>query len=129
MATWSELVAYARGQGLAFDESTPEQIGLVFEYDDGRRQKITVARARTRFGDLLELRGLLGDESSAPARELLERNADLELGGICLLGTSYVLRYTASLAHLDGASFVSYLQDFAGIADRLEKRLTNADQF
>src|SRR5260221_13017565 len=129
MATWSELLDHLTTNGVAFDRTDDEQIRILFQYDDGRRQKIIATRSMALGLEWCVLTAALGPVRKAAAIRMLTRSSVTTVGGICISGDFYLLRQALAMSFLDGPAFELYVRKIAGHADAIEREVFGSDTF
>ncbi len=121
MPTWGEIQQYARSKyKLADDEA--DWFAIVFEYDDGRTQKIAITRFEAFDKEWIEFASAVCKGTQIPATEALRRNADFVLGSLALDAEGDIsLMYSAPLDTMDPDEFEIPLHVIARTADELEQ--------
>ena len=129
MPTWNEIKDYARTRyRLAEDEEN--HFSLVFQYDDGRTQKIFLRRFDAFDMEWIEFRSVIGKFDKIPAKVALRKNESFACGALALDGDDdYIFIYNAPLPTMDPDEFELPLHVIARTADRLEHDYTGEDEF
>ena len=130
MPTWGEIQEYARSKyKLADDEA--DWFAVIFDYEDGRTQKIAVSRFDAFEKEWVEFSSSVCKGSQMPASVALRRNADFVVGSLALdEDGDYTLMYSAPLETLDPDEFEIPLHAIARTADELEHEFAKgADDF
>ncbi|GAB7036683.1 MULTISPECIES: hypothetical protein [Catenuloplanes] len=129
MPTWHELQEHAR---TAYQLVNDEENGfaLVWEYESGRSQQVSVTRFAYCEQDWAEFRSFVcrADEMSPLAA--LRKNAEFAIGALAVdADGDYFLIHQAPLATLDPDEFALPLRALAATADGLEKQHAERDDF
>jgi hypothetical protein len=132
MPSWPDIQADVRERfPLAKDE--PDHFSLVFEYEDGRTQLVTVRHFTPdidgRKQDWLEFSSIFCREGEMHPKAALKRNDGFVVGGIAQRGEFLIFRHTVPLATLDPEEFELPLHYVARTADQLEATFASGDQF
>jgi hypothetical protein len=129
MPTWHELQEHARSKyTLSKDEDT--WFNLLWSYQEGRSQMITVSRFECLDQEWIELRTFVCKEPEMAPRVALRKNEGFPLGALALDSDGdYLLIHKARLADLDAEEFELPLTMLASVADELEKQYTAKDDY
>jgi hypothetical protein len=128
MPTWGEIQEYARSKyKLSRDE--PEHFSLVWAYDGGRTQQITVRRFTAFEQEWIEFRSAVCKLDEMKTKVALRKNASFVMGALALDDDMYVMLYNHQLATLDLEEFDLPLSVIASSADSIEKGATEADDY
>jgi len=129
MPTWGEIQQYARSNyKLADDEA--DWFSVIFEYEDGRTQKISISRFEAFETQWIEFSSAVCKGSEMPAEEALRRNADFVVGALALDPEGDInLMYSAPLDTLNEEEFEVPLHAIARTADELEREFAKGDKF
>lgn len=128
MPSWNEVREYARGRYSLLDE-TDVSFRLVWEYQSGRFQTITVSRFEAIDREWVDFVSAACQKDQLDPVEALRRNYSFAQGALCLDGDVYVVRYSTLLATMDMDEFELPLHIVARTADELEAELTQGDTF
>lgn len=127
MPTWGEIQEYARSK-YKLDDDEAEWFSLVFGYNDGRTQKIRVARFEYRDDEWVEFRSAVCKESDMAHRVALKKNNKFAVGGLALDDEGdYVFLYSACLKTMDINEFEDPLHIVAMTADSIEEEFSSED--
>jgi hypothetical protein len=130
MPSWQEIQQYARTK-YRLQNDNEHSFSLVFGYEDGRSQIITV-RHITGFGkEWCEFRSPVCHESQMPPKVALRKNSDeFVLGALSLDSDGdYIFVYSACLENMDLEEFELPLHAIAVTADKLETAYSGEDKF
>ncbi|MBL6279235.1 hypothetical protein JMF97_24065 [Micromonospora fiedleri] len=129
MPTWYELCEHARTK-YKLDDLEDDWFSLVWTYESGRTQRITVSRYEAYEREWIEFRSYVCEGKDMKPRVALRKNDDFDLGALALDDEGdYALIYNALLATLDPDEFAIPLEAIAATADELEHQLTAGDEF
>lgn len=129
MPTWNEIKDYARSK-YRLAEDDEKFFSLVFEFDDGRTQKIFVRVFEAFSGEWIEFRSIVGPGDKMQHQVALQKNADFACGALALdKDGDYIFVYNAPLATMDVDEFELPLHVVARTADRLEKDYVGNDEW
>ncbi|WP_033337886.1 type III secretion system chaperone family protein [Catenuloplanes japonicus] len=129
MPTWHEIREHARS---AYSLSGEDEDGfaLIWEYEGGRSQKISVRRFAFCEQDWVEFRSYVCKADEMSPRAALRKNAQFTVGALATdEDGDYFLVHQASLATLDPDEFGLPLRALATTADTLEKQHSERDDF
>ena len=129
MPTWHELREHARSKyQLTSDDE--DSFGLVWAYEPGRTQLITVGRFTAFEQDWVEFRSYVCKEDELSPRVALRKNMDYAVGTLALDSDGdYLLVHRAPVASLDPDEFALPLRMLATMADDLEQEHTAKDDY
>ncbi|MDR7275326.1 hypothetical protein [Catenuloplanes atrovinosus] len=129
MPTWHELREHARtAYTLVKDEE--DAFSLIWQYESGRSQQVTVSRFAYSEQDWVEFRSYVCAADEMSPRAALRKNAEFSLGALATdEDGDYFLIHQASLATLDPDEFALPLRALAMTADHLEKQHSERDEF
>ncbi len=125
MPSWTDIQQYARSQyKLQNDEEN--RFSLVFQFENGRTQKIFVSRFEAFEEDWIEFRSIVCRGNEMTPEAALRRNAKFYIGALALDSDGdYILIHNAPLATMDlMREFVLPLSVVAKKADDLERQHT-----
>jgi len=121
MPSWSEIQEFAR-EKFILQNDDDERFALVFSFEDGRSQKIGVAKFTAFDEDWIEFRSVVCKGSEMPPIIALRKNADMVIGTLALdSDNDYVLIHNAPLSSMDMIEFERPLHVIARTADKLEQ--------
>jgi hypothetical protein len=128
MPSWNALTEHLRAR---YDLQTdhPDELAMVWTYDDGRRQRLIIRRYTAFEREFVEFKSAFARKGDVAPEVLLQRNAELPLGMIAEAQGVYWLVYGALLDALPLAEADFYLARVAAIADTLEEGYGKRDQF
>jgi hypothetical protein len=130
MATWRDLVAFVKSEYQVIREE-PDEIRLLFEFDDERSQVIVLAREvldnRYEWVQIASPIGLVARVDLAAF--LIEVGQSTVAGGAAIMGDHVVIRHSLPLENLDINEFVDPLSLLAGSADLLEEQFFGRDDY
>jgi hypothetical protein len=127
MPTWDELREHARTTyHLARDEEG--YFSLIWSYDSGRSQQITVRRFSSFDAEWIEFRTFVCREDELHPRVAVRKNENFTIGALALDDDGdYCLIHSAPLATLDPEEFELPLRVLAYTADDLEREHSARD--
>ncbi|MDP9793873.1 hypothetical protein J2S43_002385 [Catenuloplanes nepalensis] len=129
MPTWHEIAEHARtAYTLVSDEE--DGFALVWKYESGRTQQVSVTRFTYSEQDWAEFRSFVCKADEMAPRAALRKNADFAVGALATDSDGdYFLIHQAPLATLDPDEFALPLRALATTADALEKQHSERDDF
>ena len=129
MPTWHELREHARTQ-YTLSREDEDAFALVWKYDSGRSQQISVSRFAFADQDWVEFRSYVCKQDEMSPRAALRKNAEFAIGALATdADGDYFLIHQAPLATLDPDEFALPLRALATTADALEKQHSERDDF
>ena len=129
MPTFTELKEYARSKYTSMDDETDTSFSLVFEFEDGRSQKIGISCFNAYDKDFIEFRSYVCKEEQLQPKVALRKNEDLAIGGLALdEDGDYCLVYSVALDTMDPEEFEIPLKAIAMTADDLEETYAASDE-
>ncbi len=127
MPTWGEIQEYARSK-YKLEQDDENWFTLIFAYDNGRSQRIRIARFESFDMEWVEFRSVICKESEMAHRVALKKNDNFSVGAIALDDDNdYVFIYSAPLPTMDPDEFELPLHVIASTADRLESEHSAGD--
>ena len=129
MPSWEEIQEHVRNK-YKLDDDEPNYFSLVWDYGNGRSQKVFVRRFNAFDMDWLEFRSAACPGDAMPHKVALRKNEELALGALALdSDNDYVVLYSAPLPTMDPDEFELPLRVVARIADDIEEQYTGEDDF
>lgn len=130
MATWQDLVTFMRTE-YRVTRVEADEIRLLLEFDDERRQMVIVAReVLDRREEWVQIASPCGRADEVDLRQLLTELGETSVvGGAVIMGEHVVLRHSLPLENLDINEFVDPLALIAGTADQIEERYVGGDGY
>ncbi|MEI6620544.1 MAG: hypothetical protein WCP28_01380 [Actinomycetes bacterium] len=127
MATWPELVAFIRAH-YKVAESTNGALTLHFRTEADRSQTVMVFNTPLQTGEeWIQIESPIGKLDAIDLRAALKEIGSTVCGGLASTGQFLTFRHAVPLANLDSNEFQRPLNLVVNTADRLEKKLTGAD--
>lgn len=129
MTNWQVLRDHIKANYVLKDDAA-DVVATVVDLDAGRKQAVYIRRLFLGEAEWAEISTPVCVESDIPAREALERNSELVVGGLALLRSGTVMyRHSFPLKDLDIDEFEIPFRVIASEGDRLEQELTGLDTF
>jgi hypothetical protein len=129
MPTWHELREHARTTYNLTGEDD-DGFALIWEYESGRSQQISVRRFPYCDQDWVEFRSYVCKADEMSPRAALRKNEDFTIGALATdADGDYFLIHQATLSTLDPDEFALPLRALATTADVLEKQHSERDDF
>ena len=128
MTTWSQVQETMRST-YALEDDTPDMMSMVWSYDDGRSQKIIIRKYAAFGREMVEFKSPFARKSDVDPLAMLRKNSELPLATIALSGDVYIVVYNAMLEHLHMGDFTLYVSRVAAVADTLEEKYAQRDDF
>jgi hypothetical protein len=130
MATWGDLVAFARSTYRIIKDDQDE-IRIMVHFEDDRRQVVIIYRERLdQREDWAQIASPCGVAAQVDlASMLVELGMTSVVGGLVIMGDHVVLRHSLPLENLDINEFTDPLELIASTADELEQKYTGGDNY
>ncbi len=126
MADFDGLRSWAR-ENYDLDDDEDTWFALVFEFDDGRTQKVAVTQFTAYGHEWVELRSPICEEGELPHRVALKKSANMAVGAIGLHEGRYYVMYSVLLDDLSVEEFEIPLTAVASAAEEFEKSYSSGD--
>lgn len=127
MMAWSNLLQHLTLRGIPFTLEGTQRCSLLFEFNDGRKQKVIAEVMTSGNVDWCRITTRLGPVAQQSPERMLAETSKLGLGGLLMMEGDYYLGQSLALEQLDGAAFELYLRTVAGRGDFLERTLFQED--
>jgi hypothetical protein len=130
MATWGDLVAFARTKYRIIRDE-PDEIRIEVHFEDERKQVVIVYRERLdKREDWIQIASPCGIATEVDiASMLVELGITAVVGGLVIMGEHVVVRHSLPLENLQINEFVDPLELIASTADELEQKYTGGDNY
>lgn len=128
MASWDALRHYIKSNYvIGMDEL--EVLGLDFQLDNGRTQKVMVTRAMLVDAEWVQILTPICEESDIAPREALVKSGEMVVGGLVLIDGTIYFRHSLPLKDLDIDEFEVPFHLAVGFGDRLEREIVGVDRY
>jgi hypothetical protein len=132
MASWDDVVAFVRSESTyRITKIESDEIRLVVEFDDERRQMVIVLReVLDKHEEWVQIASPCGRADEIDLATVLRELGDTTVvGGAAVVGEHLVIRHALPLENLDINEFVDPLALIAGTADQIEERFVGGDGY
>ena len=126
MADFNGLRAWAE-ENYELENNEDTWFALVFEFDDGRTQKVAITHFTAYGHEWVELRSPICEEGELPHRVALKKSAEMAVGAICLHDGRYYVMFSVLLDDLSVEEFEIPLLAVATAAEDFEKSYSSGD--
>jgi hypothetical protein len=130
VATWSDLVAFIRGE-YRVSRLEADEVRIEVEFEDERRQIVIIQREiLDRREEWVQIASPCGKVTEVNLPALLDHlGSSAVVGGAVIMGDYVVLRHSLPLSNLDINEFIDPMFFIAATADELEEMFTGGDGY
>ena len=128
LQTWTEIQNHFRAK-YTLENDKPTMFSMTWMYDDGRTQKVILRKFNAFDREMLEIKSPFAEKDQIASEVLMRQNSELPLATTALSGDVYLVVYNMLIGGRTSDDLELIVGRVAAIADALEQKHVQTDQF